>query len=61
MVTAGEEEGEESQPRCYVLVVMETDMLNFITRLLFSRYDVAVEIQPKASKNIKEKKLPRTF
>lgn len=34
---------EESQPSCHDPVVMETDRLGFITRLLFSRYDVAVE------------------
>lgn len=36
---------EESQPACHEPVVMETDGLGFITMLLFSRYDVAVETQ----------------
>lgn len=42
---------EESWPSCLDLVVMETDVPGFITRLLSSRYDVAVETEPVASKN----------
>lgn len=42
---------EESWPSCLDLVVMETDVPGFITRLLSSRYDVAVETEPEASKN----------
>lgn len=40
-----EEEREESWPNCHDLVVMETEVLVFITKLLSSRYDVAVETQ----------------
>lgn len=36
---------EESWPSCLDLVVMETNVLGFVTRLLSSRYDVAVETQ----------------